>query len=90
MSRRGKSLSFTGDGINELVELQYGDKQLFALLVLLFPFVDAWNHFHIDHVFPKSKFTKIKLKNAGVNDDKIESFQEYGQRLAKFAIVRGA
>ena len=40
--------------------------------VLLFPFVDTKNHFHIDHVFPRSLFTPAKLKKAKVPDDDIE------------------
>ncbi|CAN0358954.1 unnamed protein product, partial [Ectocarpus sp. 4 AP-2014] len=54
MAKRGKSLQFTGEEIDELVAMEYGDKRLFGLLTLLFPFVDVKNHqFHIDHVFPK-------------------------------------
>ena len=54
MAKRGKSLLFGEEEIDELVEMRYGDKRLFALLSLLFPFVDVTNHhFHIDHVFPE-------------------------------------
>lgn len=89
MSRRGKSLHFTDDETNELVEMQYGDKRLFALLVLLFPFVDVKNHFHIDHIFPQSRFTKPKLKKAGVLEEDIESFQEMVNGLPNLQLLEG-
>ncbi|WP_155723617.1 hypothetical protein [Gluconobacter oxydans] len=45
--------------------MTYGDKRIFPLLSLLFPFVDMRNQFHIDHIFPISRFSKIKLRQAG-------------------------
>ncbi len=89
MSRRGKSLRFTKEEIEELVEMQYGDKRLFAMLALLFSFVDVRNHFHIDHVFPKARFTRSKLKKAGVSDDDIEDFQEMADDLPNLQLLEG-
>lgn len=89
MSRRGKSLIFTDEEISELVEMQYGDKRLFAMLALLFPFVDVRNHFHIDHVFPKSHFTKPRLKKAGVPDEDIDDFQDMVNGLPNLQLLEG-
>ena len=72
--RRGKSLTFEPEEIEELVSMQYGDKRLFALLSLLFPFVDLHNQFHIDHVFPISRFTTQRLLKSGVPEAKIRAF----------------
>lgn len=89
MSRRGKSLVFTDEEIGELVEMPYGDKRLFALLALLFPFVDVKNHFHIDHVFPQSRFTKTKLKKAGVADEDLADFEEMVNGLPNLQLLEG-
>lgn len=89
MARRGKSLHFNQEEISDLVEMQYGDKRLFAMLALLFPFVDVKNHFHIDHVFPRSRFTKSKLKKAGVLDEDIECFQEMVNGLPNLQLLEG-
>ena len=89
MSRRGKSLLFTDEEIGELVEMQYGDKRLFAMLALLFPFVDVRNHFHIDHVFPKSHFTKPRLKKTGVPDEDIDDFQDMVNGLPNLQLLEG-
>lgn len=90
MARRGKSLAFSDEEINELVEMRYGDRRLFALLALLFPFVDTRNHFHIDHVFPKSLFTKQKLKKAGVSDEDAEAFTEMVNDLPNLQLLEGS
>lgn len=90
MAQRGKSLLFTSDEITELVEMEYGDKRLFALLALLFPFVDTRNHFHIDHVFPKSLFTPAKLKKAKVPDEEVEPFREMVNLLPNLQLLEGS
>ncbi len=54
MRKRGKSLTFEEEELEDLVESK---KRTFALLALLYPFVDLQNSkFHIDHVFPKRQF----------------------------------
>lgn len=90
LAQKGKSLLFTDEEVGELVEMAYGDKRLFALLVLLFPFVDTRNHFHIDHVFPKSLFTPAKLKKAKVPDDEIEPFREIVNLLPNLQLLEGS
>jgi hypothetical protein len=45
MEARGKSLAFAPAEIEDLLSMQYGDKRLFALLSLLFTFVDLRNQF---------------------------------------------
>ena len=90
MVRRGKSLLFGDEEVSELVEMQYGDKRLFAMLALLFPFVDVRNHFHIDHVFPKSKFTTRRLKQAGVPDEDTDDFQEMVNSLPNLQLLEGS
>lgn len=72
MARQGKSLVFEDEEINDLVDMRYGDRRLFALLSLLFDFVDLRNSFHIDHIFPRSSFTERKLEQAGVTGDTME------------------
>lgn len=91
MAKRGKSLAFADEEVDELVEMQYGDKRLFALLTLLFPFVDVTNHhFHIDHVFPYSRFSRPKLKKAGVPDDDVDDFKEMANCLPNLQLLEGA
>ena len=90
MAKRGKSLQFGEVEINELVEMRYGDKRLFPLLSLLFPFVDvANNHFHVDHIFPKSRFTRPGLKRSGVPESLIDQFKEMADSLPNLQLLEG-
>ena len=90
MAKRGKSLQFGEEEIDELVEMRYGDKRLFSLLTLLFPFVDVTNHhFHVDHVFPRSRFTKSRLQKAGVPEADIDDFKDKVDCLPNLQLLEG-
>ena len=52
MAPTGRSLMFGEAEIQALADLPYRDPRTFAVLSLLYPFVDLRNKFHIDHVFP--------------------------------------
>lgn len=90
MARRGRSLVFEAEELEDLADMQYGDRRTFALLSLVFPFVDLRNHFHIDHIFPRSLFTEPRLKDAGVPDDKIADFIQRQNGLANLQLLEGA
>lgn len=89
MARRGKSLRFESEELDEIVDLQYGDRRTFALLALLFPFVDLRNHFHVDHVFPAGRFSAGRLRKAGVAEDRIDMFRACANRLANLQLLEG-
>ena len=87
MSRRGKSLAFAPE---ELQDLSESKDRAFALLSTLYPFVNTQHHqFHIDHVFPKSRFTWRRLKDAGVPEDEIPQFQDRADRLPNLQLLAG-
>ena len=90
MARRGKALSFEDEELEELVELRYSDRRSFALLSLLFPFVDLNNQFHVDHVFPRARFTRPKLRKVGLSEDKIDSYVKMRDGLANLQLLDGA
>ena len=89
MARRGRSLVFEEEELEDLADMQYGDRRTFALLSLVFPFVDLRNQFHIDHIFPVSRFTPSRLKAAGVPDDKIDDFIQRQNGLANLQLLEG-
>ena len=89
MARRGKPLAFEDEELEELVELRYGDHRTFALMSLLFPFVDFRNHFHIDHIFPRALFAKPRLRKAGLSEDEADRFQEMRDALANLQLLDG-
>jgi hypothetical protein len=89
MRVRGKSLTFTGEEIEELADMKYGSRDLFGLMTLLFPFVDTHNLFHIDHIFPRAVFHARKLKELGFRDDDVGRLQDLKERLPNLQLLEG-
>ena len=57
-----KALKVTIDDVEDLLTLQYGNPAVLPVLQVLYPHLDYKNSkFHIDHIYPKAKFT-IKLR----------------------------
>jgi hypothetical protein len=90
MAQRGKSLTFEPAEIEDLLHMEYGDKRLFPLLVLLFPFVDLRNNFHIDHVFPISRFSRARLLKAGFAEDQAGDLARHANQLPNLQLLDGA
>lgn len=90
MAQRGKSLTFEEAEIEDLLHLSYGDRRVFPLLSLMFPFVDFHNQFHIDHVYPRSHFTKRRLIKAGVEPEDVEGLQTQVDELPNLQLLEGA
>ena len=87
MRARGKSLTFEEEELEDLVESK---DRAFGLLSVLYPFVDTQNNkFHIDHVFPKSRFSPRRLRQAGVPEDDIEEYQDRVDRLPNLQLLAG-
>lgn len=89
MARRGRSLRFSEDEIRDLLEVSYNDRRSFALLTLLYPFVDLRNKFHIDHIFPKSRFTENRLRRENLDPETVGRFREYFNRLPNLQLLDG-
>lgn len=91
MAARGKALTFSPEEIDELLDVAYGDrnKRTFLLLSLLYPHLSLKNHFHIDHVFPKSAFHRNKLKALGFDSGKVAELQDRVDRLPNLQLLEG-
>ena len=89
MARRGRELVFNDEEVEELADTEYGSPGVFALLSLIFPFVDPGKLFHVDHIYPIAKFSKRKLRDAYVSEEKIEEFRDRANRLANLQLLPG-
>jgi hypothetical protein len=89
MAKAGKSLRFEREEIEDLVGSQYGKGRTFALLALLYPGIDVKNEFHVDHVFPQSRFKRTKLEQAGIATDDIAVFMDHVDRLPNLQLLEG-
>lgn len=90
MTRRAKSISFEPEEVEELADMGYGDKRLFALFTLIFPFIKHQHTFHVDHVFPKARFSTRSLVKAGFDDAAVQDIRDKSDRLANLQLLLGA
>lgn len=90
MARRGRELVFNDEEIEELADTEYRSPRVFAVLSLIFPFVDPGTLFHVDHIFPISMFSKRNLRDARVSEQRIEEFRERANRLSNLQLLPGS
>ncbi|MGH7901612.1 MAG: hypothetical protein ACRENZ_07730 [Thermodesulfobacteriota bacterium] len=84
-----KTLIFAEDQIVNLYSYQYGTSYTFSTLVLLYPTLDYRNKFHIDHIFPKSFFTRRILRKKGIQDEDVEFYLDNYNYLANLQLLEG-
>lgn len=89
MATRGKSLAFGPEEIDDLLDIEYGDRRLFPLLSILYPFIDVRQLHHIDHFFPRGMLQRRKLERAGLNEDLIDECTEMRDRLGNLQLLEG-
>ena len=89
MARRGRELEFNDEEVEDLADMRYGNRLTFALLSLLFPFVNLRDNFHVDHIFPAARLTDRRLKEVGVAEDKVSCFRERKDGLANLQLLPG-
>lgn len=79
---------FSQKDIDDLLKTKYSTGYSYLILSLLYPDRD-WkdNEYHEDHIFPKSEFTDIKLKNRGYDGAKIEAYKENFNSLPNLELL---
>jgi uncharacterized protein with ParB-like and HNH nuclease domain len=82
-----KSLIFSVEDIESLTFFKYGQNFTFSILSLLYPSFDFRNRFHIDHILPKSFFTRRKLRKKGIPEDQIENYLDYYNYLGNLQLL---
>jgi hypothetical protein len=89
MTVLGKSLRFEEAEIDELLESRYGGSRTFATLAMLYPGLDMTQSFHIDHIFPRSLFTRARLERAGIASDRIDAYLDAVDSLPNLQLLQG-
>ncbi len=82
-----RNLVFTSDEINTLMYSKYGQGDTLVIMSILYPWADLRNNFHVDHMFPKSGFTKKKLQKRGVPADSIEYYLDNYNYLGNLQLL---
>jgi uncharacterized protein with ParB-like and HNH nuclease domain len=78
-----KSISFSEDDIENILEMEYGAARTYCALTLLYPSLNYNFKYHQDHIQPKSFFNKRKLNALGIEDD--EQKNEFIYRFNKLS-----
>ena len=80
---------FQEEDLDELLDMRYGGNRAFPLLTLLFPRIGhSGTRFHIDHIFPRSFFTKARLRRLGIEDENtLERMLERRDRMANLQLL---
>jgi len=73
--------------IENLLYYKYGQGFTFSVLSLLYPSLDFRNLFHVDHIFPKSQFTKSKLRKRGISEENVDKYQKYFNHLGNLQLL---
>jgi hypothetical protein len=89
MTVQGKSLRFEDAEFDELLESRYGRPRTFATLAMLYPGLDLTQAFHVDHIFPRSLFTRSKLTKAGIPADRLGAYLEAVDSLPNLQLLPG-
>lgn len=82
-----KTLVFTSEDIESLLTYKYGQSYTFSVLSLIYPSLDFRNIFHLDHIYPKSLFTRSRLLKAGVEENEIEGFLQRVNRIGNLQLL---
>ena len=82
-----RDIFFTDDSIDNLLWTKYGTGDLLIVLSVLYPWADLKNNFHIDHIYPKSKFTTKKLIKKGIPEDKVSYYIENVNYLGNLQLL---
>ena len=87
MAQRGKTLDFGEEEIEDLADMRLGDRRMFPLLTMLFPYIDSHDGSDIDHVYPRSRFTPTRLRTAGVEAEQVDVFRDHSERIANLQLL---
>ncbi|MEJ1379025.1 MAG: DUF262 domain-containing protein [Candidatus Sedimenticola sp. (ex Thyasira tokunagai)] len=85
---RRKSISFSEDDIENLLDLQYGKAKTFCAMALLYPGLNFNFKYHQDHIHPKSLFKKRNLRKLGYSEDQIEAYSANVNSLSNLQLLQ--
>lgn len=87
MAQRGKSLTLSGEQVEEILKFTYGQPRTFAVLALLFPHVNTRNVHHVDHVYPQALLSAKELRAAGLDQDDVGRLQGLRDSLPNLQLL---
>ena len=87
MARRGKTLDFGKEEVEDLADMRSSDRRVFPLLTMLFPHLDSRDGSDIDHVFPRGRFMPARLIAADVAAEQVDVFRDNSERISNLQLL---
>ena len=84
-----KSLAFDEAGLEGLLGYQYNQNHTFTVLAMLYPWLKYDQHFHKDHIFPRSKITEKELRSRNIPEDQWHRWLADVNTLANLQLLQG-
>ncbi|MUK27385.1 DUF262 domain-containing protein [Aliivibrio fischeri] len=82
-----KSISFSEDDIDNLLDLQYGKAKTYCALSLLYPGLNSAYKYHQDHIHPQSLFKAKQLSKLGVVAEDTDVFLSEFNKLPNLQLL---
>lgn len=88
ISRLGRKSNLDEESLEEILDIEYGDRECFMALSLLYE-ERNWGrqNFHIDHIFPKDLFDRDNLKATGIPTEKYAELREGRNYIANLELL---
>jgi len=89
LAASSKNMSFSEAELDGLISYQYDQRYTFSVLALLYPWLKYDQHFHVDHIYPRSMFTQSNLESLGVPRDRWFEWLDHVNDLANLQLLQG-
>lgn len=85
-----RSMTFGEEELDGVLEGKFTNAYTFSTLALLYPDLDFRNAFHVDHIHPRSHFTKAQLARRGITDhEQAIEYQDRFDLIPNLQLLRG-
>lgn len=87
--KQTRSMRFDQSDLDGLLAYKYGQGYTFIVLSLLYPWLKYDQHFHIDHIYPRSLFKPRELAKRGIPESQWPLWLDNVDNLANLQLLQG-
>ena len=85
--KNNRDMTFTEESIQDLLYTKYGKGDTLMVMSILYPWANLKNNFHIDHMYPKSKFKRNILNKMGITEEEQDFYLENYNYLGNLQLL---
>ena len=89
LAQLNRAVRFSSEEVQNLLTLEYQNRQTFLVLSLLYPDFDFTNGYHVDHIYPRAKMTERRLLAQKVAPEDAREWPELRDNLANLQLLQG-